>query len=90
MKFITAIFSTALCIAIAAPGYTQSLAEIANKEKKRREQIDKKPDVITNDTQLPADFFIKLPGLSLSAGFSISFFLFNRNSAHSSAGGGTP
>ena len=50
MKFITAIFSTALCIAIAAPGYTQSLAEIANKEKKRREQIDKKPDVITNDT----------------------------------------
>jgi hypothetical protein len=36
-------------------------------------------DVVTNDTQLPADFFIKLPGLSLTAGFSISFFLFNRN-----------
>lgn len=50
MKFITAIFSAALCIAIAAPAYTQSLADIANKEKQRREQIDKKPDVITNDT----------------------------------------
>lgn len=34
-------------------------------------------DVVTNDTQLSADFFIKLPGLSLSAGFSISFFLFH-------------
>ena len=50
MKFITAIFSAALFIAIAASAYTQSLAEIANKEKQRREQIDKTPDVITNDT----------------------------------------
>jgi len=42
-------------------------------------------DVVTNHTQLPADFFIKLPGVSLSAGFSISFFLFNFfNSRHSS------
>lgn len=42
-------------------------------------------DVVTNNTQLPADFFIKLPGLSLTAGFSISFFLFNTlSSAHSS------
>jgi hypothetical protein len=40
-------------------------------------------DVITNDTQLPADFFIKLPGLSLTAVFSISFFWFNRNSTDS-------
>ena len=42
-------------------------------------------DVVTNNTQLPADFFIKLPGLSLTAGFSIAFFLFNfLNSPHSS------
>ena len=34
-------------------------------------------DVVTNSSQMPADFFIKLPGLSLSAEFSISFFLFN-------------
>lgn len=42
-------------------------------------------DVVTNNTQLPADFFIKLPGLSLTAEFSISFFLFNVfSSPHSS------
>lgn len=34
-------------------------------------------DVITNTSQLPADFYIKLPGLSLTAGFGLSFFLFN-------------
>lgn len=34
-------------------------------------------DGFTNSSQLPADFFIKLPGLSLTAGFSISFFLYN-------------
>lgn len=31
-------------------------------------------DVAANDTQLPADFFIKLPALSLGAAFSISYF----------------
>jgi len=36
-------------------------------------------DDITNHSQLPADFFIKLPGISLAATFSISFFFFNRN-----------
>ncbi|MBN2320160.1 MAG: hypothetical protein JXR49_13840 [Acidobacteria bacterium] len=49
MKFITAFFSAALCIAIAATAYAQSLADIANKEKQRREQIDAAPEVITND-----------------------------------------
>jgi hypothetical protein len=34
-------------------------------------------DGVTNHTQLPADFFIKLPGLSLTAVFSISFFVLN-------------
>jgi Na+/H+-translocating membrane pyrophosphatase len=48
-------------------------------------------DVITNDTQLPADFFIKLPGLSLTAGFSISFFLYNFfNNENSSEDNWTP
>ena len=42
-------------------------------------------DVVTNNTHLPADFFIKLPALSLTAEFSISFFLFNFfNGLHSS------
>ena len=42
-------------------------------------------DVAANDTQMSADFFIKLPGLSLTAGFSISFFLYNFfNDEHSS------
>lgn len=34
-------------------------------------------DVAANDTQLSADLFIKLPGLLLTAAFSISFFLLN-------------
>lgn len=34
-------------------------------------------DNVTNNTVLPADFYIKLPGLSLTAGFSLSFFLYN-------------
>lgn len=37
-------------------------------------------DVITNHTQLPADFFIKLPGISLTVVFSFAFFFFNRHS----------
>ena len=49
MKFITAVLSAAICIAIAATAYAQSLAEIANKEKERREQINKAPETITND-----------------------------------------
>jgi len=49
MKIITAVFSAAICIAIAATGYAQSLADIANKEKERREQIEAAPEVITND-----------------------------------------
>jgi len=49
MKFTTAIFSAAICIAIAATAYAQSLADIANKEKQRREQIDEAPEIITND-----------------------------------------
>ena len=50
MKLITAFFSAALCVAIASAAYAQSLADIAKKEKERREQIHKKADVITNDT----------------------------------------
>lgn len=38
-------------------------------------------DVVANNSQLPADFFIKLLGLSLTAGFSISFFLINLQSS---------
>lgn len=34
-------------------------------------------DVAANHTRLPADFFVKLTGLSLSAAFSVSFFLSN-------------
>lgn len=34
-------------------------------------------DVVTNTSQLPADFFIKLPGVMLTAGYSIPFFLLN-------------
>lgn len=34
-------------------------------------------DVITNTSQLPADFYIKLPGFSLTAGFGLYFFVFN-------------
>lgn len=49
MKFIAAFFSAALCIAIAATAYGQSLADIANKEKQRREQIDEAPEQITNE-----------------------------------------
>ena len=44
-------------------------------------------DPITNHTQLPADFFIKLPGISLSAVFSISFFFFNRSNGDDDEGG---
>lgn len=35
-------------------------------------------DVVTNNSQLPADFYIKLPSFSLTAGFSISYYIFNR------------
>ena len=46
-------------------------------------------DIITNQTQLPADFFIKLPGISLTAGFSISYFIFNvKDRGQSSEDGG--
>jgi hypothetical protein len=50
MKFITAFCIAALSVAIAATGYGQSLADIANKEKQRREKIDQAPKAITNDT----------------------------------------
>ena len=49
MKFITVVFSAAICIAIAATGYAQSLADMANKEKERRKKIEQTPEVITND-----------------------------------------
>lgn len=49
MKCITAIFSAAICIAIASSAYAQSLADIAAKEKQRREQIDEAPEKITNE-----------------------------------------
>jgi hypothetical protein len=45
-------------------------------------------DVVTNDTQLPADFFIKLPGLSLAAAFSVSYFLFAVRDAAEASGDG--
>ena len=34
-------------------------------------------DVVTNTSLLPADFFVKLLALSLTAVFSVSFFYFN-------------
>lgn len=38
-------------------------------------------DIVTNHTTLPADFFIKLPGIALTATFSLCFFFLNRNPA---------
>lgn len=35
-------------------------------------------DIVTNRTSLPADFFIKLPGVALTATFSLTFFFLNR------------
>ena len=43
------MLSAAIFIAIGSIGYAQSLADIAAKEKQRREEITETPDVITND-----------------------------------------
>lgn len=50
MKYITAFFFSVFCIAIASTAYAQSLAEIADKEKQRREQTGEAPKTITNDS----------------------------------------
>jgi hypothetical protein len=49
MKYITPILSAVIFIAIAATAQAQSLADIADKEKQRREEIEGAPEVITND-----------------------------------------
>jgi hypothetical protein len=49
MKHITAILFFALLIAMVASASAQSLADIAEKEKQRREGIQETPEVITND-----------------------------------------
>ena len=36
-------------------------------------------DIVTNTSELPADFFIKIPSFTLLALFSISFFFMNRS-----------
>lgn len=36
-------------------------------------------DNVTNNTELPADFYIKLPGVTLTATFSLCFFFWNRS-----------
>ena len=38
-------------------------------------------DIVTNTTMLPADFFIKIPSITLLAVFSLSFFFLNRDSS---------
>ena len=50
MKYIAALLSAVVCIAIASTGYAQSLADIANKEEARRKEIKEAPAAITNDT----------------------------------------
>ncbi|MEJ2246134.1 MAG: hypothetical protein P8Y80_08695 [Acidobacteriota bacterium] len=52
MKYFAAMLSVAIFIAIASIGYAQSLADIADKEKERREEIKQTPEAITND-QIP-------------------------------------
>lgn len=49
MKYIVAVMSTVLLLAIMALGQAQSLADIADQEKQRREEIQEAPEVITND-----------------------------------------
>jgi hypothetical protein len=49
MKYFAAMLSAAIFIAIASIGYAQSLADIADKEKQRREEITQTPETITND-----------------------------------------
>ena len=44
-------------------------------------------DIVTNHTQLPADFFIKIPSFLLAASFSLSFFFWNRSVRGESAEG---
>ena len=41
-------------------------------------------DIVTNDTTLPADFFIKLPGFTLTATFSLAYFYLNRDTREES------
>ena len=49
MRYIIAILSTALLIAIGASAQAQSLADMAEKEKQRREEIKETPEEITNN-----------------------------------------
>ncbi len=49
MKYIAAISVSALIFAIAAVTHAQSLADLANKEKERRENIKADSKVITNN-----------------------------------------
>jgi hypothetical protein len=49
MKYFAAMLSAAIFIAIVSIGYAQSLADIAEKEKQRREEITETPEAITND-----------------------------------------
>ena len=49
MKYFAAIIFAAILTAFACAGYSQSLADIAAKEKQRREEIKETPEAITND-----------------------------------------
>ena len=49
MKYIAAIMYAVLLLAISMPGQAQSLADIADQEKQRREKIEEAPELITNE-----------------------------------------
>jgi hypothetical protein len=49
MRQFAAILTAVFFIAIASTAYSQSLADLANKEKSRREEIKSDPKVITNE-----------------------------------------
>ena len=50
MKQIKAILASALFLAIASVAYSQSLADLAKKEKERRDEVRADAKVITNDS----------------------------------------
>jgi len=49
MKAITTLFAGLFLISLAANGYAQSLADLAKKEKERRQAVKTEVKVITND-----------------------------------------
>ena len=49
MKRLAALFGTALLVSVASVSYSQSLADLANKEKERRQEV--KNDKVITDQQ---------------------------------------